>query len=144
MPNLMPTNRVSIMSRRDLPLGLSLSLAAGCLAALALPTSAPAAVDEAAAIRARGPSWSEPANAGERGPSALDALLARHDQLPAGAERDRLAIEIDRVAGQRYATESRLYWYTDLERAKEAARAQRQPILALRMLGRLDQDLSWG
>ncbi len=124
MPNLIPTT-----FRRDLPLGLSLSLAAGCLAALALPTSAPAAVDEAAAIRARGP-------------RALDALLARYDELPAGAERDRLAREIDSVAGQRYATESRLYWYTDLERAKEAARAQRQPILALRMLGRLDEDLS--
>jgi hypothetical protein len=35
-----------------------------------------------------------------------------------------------------------LYWYTDLAQAEEAARASGRPILSLRMLGRLDEDLS--
>ncbi|HWB77754.1 MAG TPA: hypothetical protein VG755_22460, partial [Nannocystaceae bacterium] len=43
---------------------------------------------------------------------------------------------------QRYATVSRLYWYTDLAAAQHAARAHGKPILSLRMLGRLDEDLS--
>jgi hypothetical protein len=104
---------------------LSLGLAAGCAAALALPHDAPAADAPA-----------------PHGPVAFEAMLARFDRMPAGPERDRLALEIDAVAGQRYATVSRLYWYTDLAAARTAARALERPILALRMLGRLDQDLS--
>jgi len=77
-----------------------------------------------------------------RGPAALDALLARYDATPPGEERQRLETLIDRVAGQRYATVSRLYWYTDLDDARVAARAAGKPILSLRLLGRLDEDLS--
>jgi hypothetical protein len=49
---------------------------------------------------------------------------------------------IDRVAGQRYAHKSGLYWYTDFEQAKTAAKKQGKPILSLRMLGNLTEDLS--
>ena len=77
-----------------------------------------------------------------RGPAALDELLARYDATPPGEERQRLETLIDRVAAQRYATVSRLYWYTDLDEAKAAARASGKPILSLRLLGRLDEDLS--
>jgi hypothetical protein len=77
-----------------------------------------------------------------RSPAALAELLARHDALPAGAERDAVDAAIDRVAGQRYAAWSRLYWYTDLDEARAVARREHKPILSLRMLGRLDQDLS--
>ncbi len=87
------------------------------------------AVDEISALRAEGP-------------PALERLLARYDALPEGSERDDLERTIDAVAAQRYATFSRLYWYTDLEAAKAAARASGRPILSLRMLGRLDEDLS--
>lgn len=76
------------------------------------------------------------------GPPALARLLAQYEQLSSDATRARLADVIDRVAGQRYATLSRLYWYTDLAAAQAAARAQGKPILSLRMLGRLDEDLS--
>lgn len=75
------------------------------------------------------------------GPEALARLLAEYDAAT-GAERERLATIVDRVAAQRYATVSRLYWYTDLDAAKAAARAHGKPILSLRMLGRLDEDLS--
>ena len=113
---------------------MSLGLAAGCAAALALPYEAPAAdapvLDlNTAAVR-------------RQGPAALDALLARWDRMKPGRERDQLALAIDAVAAQRYATASRLYWYTDLASAQGAARAAGRPILALRMLGRLDEDLS--
>jgi hypothetical protein len=76
------------------------------------------------------------------GPAAHRVLLARWDAMQPGAERDALAGEIDRVAHQKYATYSRMYWHTDLEAAKRVARAERKPILSLRMLGRLDEDLS--
>jgi hypothetical protein len=72
----------------------------------------------------------------------LDALLTRYDREPEGPAKDSLAAEIDRAAHQKYATVSRLYWHTGLESAVEAARAQGRPILHLRMLGRLDEDLS--
>ncbi len=97
--------------------------------AQAVTTTTPAVVDPAAALR-------------RQGRPALDRLLARYDQLPAGAARAELATLIDRVAGQRYATTSRLYWHTDLAAAQAEARATGRPILSLRMLGRLDEDLS--
>jgi hypothetical protein len=77
-----------------------------------------------------------------RSPAELAELLARYDQLPPGLPRDVLAIEIDAVAAQRHATTSRLFWYTDLAEAEAAARSAHRPILALRMLGRLDEELS--
>jgi hypothetical protein len=108
------------------------SFALGVAAAFLMPTpatSSPGSTDPVAELRALGP-------------QALAGLLLRYDQLPAGAERDALGSMIDRVAAQRYATVSRLYWYTDLARAKAAAQSEHRPILALRMLGRLDEDLS--
>lgn len=73
---------------------------------------------------------------------AFDTLLARYDREPEGAARDRLAAKVDRAAHQKYATVSRLYWHTDLASAKAAAHESRQPILHLRMLGSLSDDLS--
>ncbi|HSK05458.1 MAG TPA: hypothetical protein VK932_29620, partial [Kofleriaceae bacterium] len=114
---------------------LSLGLAAGCVAAIALPQDVPA--------RAKAPPHAAAAIAdGERSPLAMGAMLARWDRMPASPERDRLALAIDAAAGQRHATVSRLFWYTDLAAARRAASALDRPILSLRMLGRLDEDLS--
>jgi hypothetical protein len=77
-----------------------------------------------------------------RGRPALVELLAAYDRMPLGAARSALAATIDLVAAQRYATVSRLYWYTDLAAARAESRATGKPILSLRMLGRLDEDLS--
>lgn len=112
----------------------SIGLFATCAAALALPGPPPASAAAAARF--------EVAALRREGPAALDRLLARYDQLGAGPARGELATQIDAVAGQRYATWSRLYWYTDLDAAQAAARAADKPILALRLLGRLDEDLS--
>jgi hypothetical protein len=106
-----------------------------CASATAAPPSreAPrvtaAAAGDVAALRAEGP-------------AALERLLVRYDRMHAEVVRDQLAATIDKVAGQRYATVSRLYWYDDLAQAKAVARATGKPILSLRMLGRLDEDLS--
>lgn len=54
----------------------------------------------------------------------------------------RLAAAIDAVAAQKDAAYSGLYWHTDLERAKAAARKSGKPILSLRLLGTLDTEFS--
>jgi len=51
-------------------------------------------------------------------------------------------VNLDQLCHQRDCAWSHLYWHTDLESAKRAARATRRPILSLRLLGRLDQELS--
>jgi hypothetical protein len=48
----------------------------------------------------------------------------------------------DLAAGQRGASVSRLYWYTDLAAAREAAAESGKPILSLRMLGKLTDEYS--
>lgn len=76
----------------------------------------------------------------EAGPEGLRALIAEaKTQRKFDATLDPL---IDRVAGQRYARHSGLYWYTDLEKAKAKARLEHKPILSLRLLGDLRDDLS--
>jgi len=99
---------------------LALAIAAGLLAAVAISLSADGAPPR----------------------DDLDALFARYDRESDGPAKERLAARIDALAHQKYATVSRLYWHTDLEAAKAAARDQRRPILHLRLLGRLDDELS--
>lgn len=54
----------------------------------------------------------------------------------------RVAAAIDAVAAQKDAWASGLYWYTDLDAAKRAARESGKPILSLRLLGTLDSEYS--
>ena len=117
---------------------LSLGLA-GCASAIAMPEVADPSPSRASLSVMTDV---DIAIARGRGPVALDELIATYDRLPDGASRDTLARAIDKVAAQRYATVSHLYWYTDLQRAEAAAATQHKPILALRMLGRLDEELS--
>jgi len=69
----------------------------------------------------------------EAGPAGLAVLVESHPQS---------AAIIDAVAKQKDASASRLYWYTDFEAAKVAARASGKPILSLRLLGNLDEEFS--
>jgi hypothetical protein len=72
-----------------------------------------------------------------RGQSGLDAMLDADDGS------DRASAAVDAIARQRDARASGLYWYTDLKKAKQAAQADGgRPILSLRLLGRLDEELS--
>jgi len=86
-------------------------------------------LDDVAALRAEGP-------------PALARLLERYRSQPPGPAHDALEATIDAVSAQRYASVSGLYWYTDLPEAEQAARTSGKPILSLRMLGRLDEELS--
>jgi len=91
-----------------------------------------------------------------RGPEGLRALLNAHvdalkqhstaNTLLAAKSPDdswvRLKTALDAVGQQRDCYASQLYWYTDLDQAKAAARESRRPILSLRLLGRLDEEFS--
>ena len=92
-----------------------------------------------------------------RGPEGLRALLEmhaatlkRHETNPVLAlvkvKPDesllRLRTALDGVSGQRDCHASKLYWYTDFEQAKVAARAMAKPVLSLRLLGKLDEEFS--
>ncbi len=84
------------------------------------------------------------------GPQGLELLqqlfakeIMQHRRgMPADARWKRIGAALDRVARQYDDYSSGLYWYTDLEKAKAAAHASGRPILSLRLLGRLDEDLS--
>jgi hypothetical protein len=97
-------------------------------AVAAVTNDAAAAADACDHLRANGPA----------------ALISEHQDVLAKGAADprwtRVTAAIDRVAAQKDAFASRLYWYTDLEEAKVAARASGKPILSLRMAGRLDRD----
>ena len=88
-----------------------------------------------------------------RGQEGLDALLAtyaddvrgKRESVTMGEHGYRwqlVAAALDKVAAQRDAYASGLYWYTDFDQARAAARATTKPILSLRLLGKLDEDLS--
>lgn len=83
------------------------------------------------------------------GPQGLQALekrfakeIASHKIHGVNPDWNRISAALDRVGGQYDNYSSGLYWYTDLEQAKATARASGRPILSLRLLGRLDEDLS--
>jgi hypothetical protein len=93
----------------------------------------------------------------ERGPEALQALLATHAEairqyanaprvLFAPAKPDdawlRLRTALDEVSQQRDCYASQLYWHTDFAQAQAAAQARGKPILSLRLLGKLDEEYS--
>jgi hypothetical protein len=54
----------------------------------------------------------------------------------------KISRAIDGVAKQKDAYASQLFWLTDLEEAKKQAKLQNKPILSLRLLGNLDEELS--
>jgi hypothetical protein len=91
----------------------------------------------------------------EAGPAGLEALLSAHREIieaRGGAalvgkvvddgRRQRLLAALDAVGGQRDCLTSRLFWYTDLNAAKAAAKESGKPILSLRLLGKLTDEFS--
>jgi hypothetical protein len=74
--------------------------------------------------------------------AGLQAVLAAYDATSDEAQKAALRPVIDAVARQRDAHVSRLYWYTNVIDAESAAKASGKPILALQLLGNLDEELS--
>jgi hypothetical protein len=58
------------------------------------------------------------------------------------SKNPQLRSALDAICKQKDCDMSRLYWHTDLETAKAAATASGKPILSLRLLGSLDEELS--
>lgn len=88
-----------------------------------------------------------------QGPAGLDALIAANlstiQQHRSGSgfggdqiSWSRLCAALDQVSAQHDSYASGLFWYTNFDDAKAAARAANKPILSLRLLGRLDEDCS--
>ncbi|MBI3830782.1 MAG: hypothetical protein HY291_14775 [Planctomycetes bacterium] len=89
-----------------------------------------------------------------QGPEALDVLFEQYakeiEVLRARKSSDealdpqveRVRRLLDAVAQQKDAYSSGLFWYTDLDQARKAAKDSGKPILALRMLGKLTEDCS--
>ena len=118
----------------------ALAFVAGCFAAVTISLFADDTPPKNGGL-ALSSDWVVRSSAWASRPS-LDDLLERYDREPDGPVKDQLAAQIDALAHQKYATVSRLYWHTDLAAARTAARETGRPILHLRMLGRLDEDLS--
>ncbi|HTN74569.1 MAG TPA: hypothetical protein VL096_04960 [Pirellulaceae bacterium] len=97
------------------------------------------------------------ANLRAQGPDGLTQLAALRDarlqqlaDVPATeaslaalqAEREKFDAAFDEVGGAKYCSASRLFWYTNLDEAKQAAEFENKPILCLRMLGKLNEEFS--
>ena len=86
------------------------------------------------------------------GPAGLETLMTRYageisrhivdPTLKPDAEWLRITKALDTVSGQKNSYLSGLYWYTDLNEAEKAARESGKPILSLRLLGKLTDELS--
>ncbi len=86
------------------------------------------------------------------GPAGLEILMTQHadeinrhianPSVASGPEWQRITKALDQVGQQKNNYISGLYWYTDLEEAKRAARESNKPILSLRLLGKLTDELS--
>jgi hypothetical protein len=115
------------------------------LAVLAFPVLAITS-QQPVATRALSPdsSVADPAIAELRaeGQGGVDKLVEAGAGATDPGEVARFKAALDRVCRQRDCASSHLFWYTDLDTAKAAARAQGKPILSLRLLGNLDDELS--
>jgi hypothetical protein len=86
----------------------------------------------------------------EMGPFGLEAMFTSYkDKIAAFMKTGektpewlKLAAALDAVSMQKDSYASRLYWYTDLEKAKAEAQRTGKPILSLRLLGNLNEELS--
>ena len=83
-----------------------------------------------------------PTGAFNGGSSKGDARPSDSRNHARSAQNDHVLSTLDSICKQKDCYASKLYWHTDLEQAKTSARAQGKPILSLRLLGRLDEDLS--
>ena len=87
-----------------------------------------------------------------QGPAGMNALMKRYAAeikqhiddplLKADPEWLRITKALDTVSGQKNSYLSGLYWYTDLKEAQKVSQRSGKPILSLRLLGKLTDELS--
>jgi hypothetical protein len=78
----------------------------------------------------------------QQGPAGVQEFIKQHGVRADRQPRPDLRAALDALCRQRDCYASQLYWHTDLEQAKAAAQASGKPILSLRLLGHLDDELS--
>ena len=100
------------------------------------PSEATAAIAE---LRAIGPAGLQTLFEANR--DAIDQHIA-NPTLKSTPEWSRIMAALDGVSQQKDSYLSGLYWYTDLSEARKAATAAGKPILSLRLLGKLTDELS--
>ena len=92
-----------------------------------------------AELRAMGPAGLQTLVEANR--DAIDQHIA-NPTLKATPDWLRINTALDAVSQQKDSYLSGLYWYTDLSEARKAATAAGKPILSLRLLGKLTDELS--
>jgi hypothetical protein len=121
------------------------------LGATALANSNPEALARLAVSERSSESAPAIAELRAMGPEGLRILFETYaDQIKRAAsgqavndqEWQRVSAALDAVSQQRNSYASGLYWYTDFEQAKAAAKASGKPILSLRLLGNLNEEFS--
>ncbi len=124
------------------------------IAALSLPgigvpgiarAATPSALTQQAMSANRAESTAAIAQLRAQGPQGLQRFLDTYSKglnAPTSPDRQRLRATLDQICEQRDCYASRLYWYTDFTQAKAAAQKSGKPILSLRLLGNLDDELS--
>jgi hypothetical protein len=86
------------------------------------------------------------------GPTGMQTLMKQYDDqialhianptVAATPEWERITTALDAVSQQRNSYLSGLYWYTDINQAKKVSAETGKPILSLRLLGKLTDELS--
>lgn len=86
------------------------------------------------------------------GPAGMQTLMKQYDEeiarhianptIAPSPEWQRITAALDAVSQQRNSYLSGLYWYTDLDQARKASAQSGRPILSLRLLGKLTDELS--
>jgi hypothetical protein len=135
---------MSFRRRRLTPIVILLTCAAGVSARSFTQTPPPqpqslealaaAAIDEQVDVAM--PAMAKLRDAGQTG---VDALWALHGRM---SDESKFFGRLDAVCGQKDCAASRLYWFKDLDRALAEAKATHRPILSLRLLGNLDDELT--
>ncbi len=74
--------------------------------------------------------------------TAPSSLSYAQLQTPRGGVAEAIRPVVEQVARQKDADLSGLYWYTDFDEAKRAAAESGKPIVSLRLLGQLNDELS--
>src|SRR4030095_5709568 len=156
---VIPPNRGELMRRHSLKgyllsLGVVIATSAAALAG-PLPADSPAKhMPESLARRALAALNDEASEAVAElramGPDGLRIFLdSNRAEIDAAINASGNSLKdnqvlsaLDSLCQQKDCYASKLYWYKNLEQAKSAAQAQGKLILALRLLGRLDEDLS--
>src|SRR5581483_3747625 len=117
--------------------------ALSALARQAVSENADEAATAIQALRAQGAAGLEAFMA-----THADAIQARRAEIAsmhahaASLSWQRLSAAMDGIAGQKDSFAAALYWHTDFAQARAAAQQSGKPILSLRLLGRLDEELS--